>query len=583
MNRERVVSLLAALMFIFLGLGVLKLGFIQGREYRQLSDKNCIRLFPQRGARGRILDSQGRVIAGNKLSYNLMILPRGKKHLDEDLTLISQAMGENIKSLQDSFGKGCVSASLPVVVARDISIKQAAALEELKLEVPGIIIHSNPLRSYPYGSLACHTLGYVNEIDHWRLSKLADYGYKTKDIVGFGGVEEKYDYYLRQEEGGLSVEVDHQGRFARVLGFRPPKHGKDIILTLNLDIQRITEDKLDNKKGAVVVMSANSGAIAAMASSPFFDPAVFVDKKVASVAALFNDSAAPLINRAISGLYPPGSVFKAIVAAAGLEKKKIDSSTTTFCNGSILVGKKQFGCWSRHQKRDLTGAIAGSCNVFFYKAGLSLGPNLIHDYAVKFGLGRPALFELPYEAGGVVPSPLWRRVNKFRAWFEGDTANFSIGQGELLTTPLQIACMMAVFANGGYLVTPYIVSSIDGKDAASYHRMPVRVPIKRQTIDEIRKGLREVVRSAGGTAHMFSSLKVSSAGKTGTAQASSGDSHAWFAGFFPYENPEFVICVLLEHGGSGHNAAVVARQIIEAMIKDGLININPKSEILNSK
>ncbi|MCX5703130.1 MAG: penicillin-binding transpeptidase domain-containing protein, partial [Candidatus Omnitrophica bacterium] len=379
------------------------------------------------------------------------------------------------------------------------------------------------------------------------------------------------DYYLRQEEGGLSIEVDHKGRFVRTLGFRPPRNGRDIQLTLSLKIQKIVEDKLGDRKGCVIIMDPDTGEIIAMVSSPSFNPSAFVDKSSSSLSYLFNNPDAPLINRAISAAYPPGSTFKAIVATAGLETKKINLSTTFLCKGSIFVGKQEFACWNIHNQQSLIPAIAHSCNVFFYKTGLLIGPWAIHDYAVKFGLSRPTSFELPYEASGFLPSPLWRKINRFRNWFDGDTVNLSIGQGDVLVTPLQMVRMMAVFANRSFLVTPYIVKAVDGRDISLYQRKITHFPIKTSTIDYIRQGLRGVVLDAAGTANVLSSLAVPVAGKSGTAQAPPGQAHAWFIGFFPFKNPRFTICVFLERGGPGYFSCVLAKQIIEAMLSEGLI------------
>jgi len=566
--RTRIAVFLVLCMFVFLGFGLLSLEVIQGRKNRDLSRKNCIRLLPQAGCRGRILDREGNVIIDNKLSYNVTILAQKLSELDNTLASASGILGISVKDLKAAFKKNYISPSVPVTIARNVDVKKAIALEQAKLDTPGIIIQAEPLRNYPYGKLAAHVAGYVGEIDRWRLTKLEDYGYKTKDIVGFGGLEEKYDYYLRQDEGGLSVEVDHQGRIVRVLGFRPPHNGKDVQLTLNLKIQKIVEENLAGKKGAVVVMDPYSGEIIAMASSPGFNPAGFAEKS-SSVSGLFNDPSAPLINRAISATYPAGSVFKVIVATAALETKKINPNTTFICQGSTRIGRGEFNCWNTHHEQNLFAAITHSCNIFFYRTGLLAGAQAIHDYAVKLGFSHATGFELPYEASGFIPSPLWRKINKFKSWYDGDTANLSIGQGDVLVTPMQIARMMAVFANGGYLITPYITKEIDGKDISVYQRKAVRVPIKTSTIDYIRKGLRNVVADPSGTGNVLSGLSVAVAGKTGTAQAPPGQPHAWFVGFFPCDQPKYVICVLLDHGGPGYYSCVIAKKIIEEMTKEG--------------
>jgi len=571
MFRAKIVNILIICLFLFLSLGLLNLQVLRGQKYKELSDKNCIRLIPQKGSRGKILDREGNILADSKLSYEVMILPQDLDQVDKSLMSTSRVLGLSFSNLKDTFKNGFISTSIPVTITKNIDIKKAIALEQLKTEIPGLIIESNPVRHYPYASLASHILGYVNEIDRWRLTKLADYGYKTKDIVGFGGIEEKYDYYLRQDEGGLSVEVNHRGRIVRALGFSPAHNGKDLQLTLNLNLQKIVEEKLRDRTGCVIIMDPRTGEILAMASAPNFNSQAFVDKQNSSILGLLNDPDSPLLNRAISAAYPAGSLFKVIVATAALETKKINLSTTFTCHGKMLIGKSEFACWSMHNQQSLIPAIAHSCNIFFYNTGLLVGAQTIHDYAVKFGLSRPTSFELPYETNGFIPSPLWRKINKFKNWYNGDTANLSIGQGDVLVTPLQLLRVIAVFANKGNLVTPYIVKSIDGRDILAYQRKITNLSLKPTTIDYLRKGLRGVVLDPAGTGNVLSGLPIAVAGKTGTAQAPPGQPHAWFVGFFPFNNPKYAICVFLERGGPGYYSCVLAKQIIEAMIAQGLI------------
>jgi len=571
MMRTKIVIWAVTAVLVFLAFGLLNLEVIHGRTYQELGNKNCIRLVSQNGSRGRILDRQNLVIADSALAYDLMVLPQDALQQEKIILSAARILGISVEGLKNALKNNFISSSVPVALARNISVKNAIALAELKVDLPAIIVQPNPLRHYPNGKLAAHVLGYVSEIDRWRLTKLEDYGYKTKDIVGFGGIEEKYDYYLRADEGGVSFEVDHRGKFMRTLGFKPPVNGKDIQLSLDIKIQKICEDALAARHGAVVIMDPYSGEVFAMASSPGFNPAVFAEKDNAKISSLFSNPNSLLVNRAISSAYPAGSVFKVIVATAALENKKINQDTSFVCQGSTLVGRSEFKCWSTHGTQNLLAALTHSCNVFFYKTGLLTGGQAIHDYALKLGFAKTTSFELSYESAGFIPSPLWRKINKFKSWFDGDTANLSIGQGEVLVTPLQIARMMAVFANGGYLVNPYIVKAIDGKDISLDQEKSEKLNFKKATIDYIREGLRSVVSDPTGTGNVLSSLSVTVAGKTGTAQAPPGQSHGWFAGFFPYKNPKFVICVFLEHGGPGYAACVVAKQIIQEMVNQGLI------------
>ncbi len=571
MDRKKILSFIIILMFGLLVFGLANLNLWQGKKFRKLSDSNCIRLIAQSGCRGNILDRSGQIIADNRISYDLMVLPQSSDEMERIFSGVSRILKLAVKDLKVEFKKNFVSVSLPVVLARNIELSKVVLLGEYKAEEPSIIIQAQPLRHYPYGALASHVLGYVNEIDRWRLTKLEDYGYKTKDIVGFGGVEEKYDYYLRQEEGGVSVEVNHRGKFTRVLGFESPQNGKDVELTLDLNIQKIADENLSGRKGCIVVMDPRNGQILALANYPNFNPAVFVNKRPALISGLFNNPDSPLINRAISSSYPPASIFKLVLASAALELKKVNTLTSFLCPGWTMIGARKFSCWDVHGAQNIQQAIAHSCDVFFYKTGLLIGAQNIHDYAWKLGLGRNLGFDLPYETSGFIPSPLWRKINKFQNWFDGDTANLSIGQGDCLVTPLQVAAMMSVFANRGFLPVPYIIKAVGGVDLTAKKTKLIPLNFKKNTLDIVCQGLRAVVSDSQGTGNALASLTVTVAGKTGTAQVSRGTTHAWFAGFFPYDKPQYVICVFLENGGPGHAASIIAKQVIETMFTQGLI------------
>lgn len=569
----KIKSLNIALSIVFLVLffGIFNLNVIKAKKYNDLSKKNCIRLLAEPGSRGKIFDRNGIIIVNSFLSYNAMISPVPENRVQGALEKMSGVLNINIRQLKENYRNNYKANFAPVLVVKNIDLAKAISLEELGSQFENIVVQAQPQRLYPYGKTACHILGYLGEIDSWRLNKLADYGYEIKDVVGFGGIEEKYDYYLRNEEGGTSIQVDHRGRFVRVIGFKPPKNGKDIQLTIDLRIQQVAQDSLAGQKGSIVVMDANTGEIVALASCPSFNPSVFTKRTTEAISGLFNDPDSPLINRAISAVYPAGSVFKPIVATAALETGKMNANSAFICEGKINVGHGEFACWSIHGRQNLIEAIAHSCNIWFYRTGIILGPNIIHDYALKFGLGRNSTIDLPYEASGFVPSALWKKFYRFRTWYDGDTANFAIGQGDLLVSPLQMARMIAVFANGGKLVTPYLVKSINGKNTDYYKQKFIRLPIKKESIDIVKTGLRDVVSYPDGTANVLSSLPVAVAGKTGTAQVSGKPSHAWFVGFFPYKNPKYAICVFLENGGSGYHSSLVAKQIIEMMLKEKIL------------
>ncbi len=568
--RTRFANWFMAVIFLLLAIALLNLDVIHGGQYRKLSDRNCIRLLPQEGGRGKIFDRKGKVIVGNRLCYDVAIVPQDSIQSEKAILALSKLLMKDAGELRRNFRGRFIGNFAPVAIVKDIEKSQAIAVEGLRLDFPNIIIQSRPVRDYPYGSLACHVLGYLNEIDRSRLTKLEDYGYQTRDIVGFGGIEEKYDYYLRSERGGQSLEVDHRGRFVRILGVKPSRDGKDMQLTLDLDIQQIVENKLAGRWGSVIIMDPFSGEVIAMASSPGFKPNAFI-KKSRSLQGLFNDSEAPLLNRSISGLYPPGSVFKLVVASGALDTKKMNASKTYSCPGSLRIGGREFKCWDTHGQQNLYLAIVHSCNVFFYHTGLLLGAQSIHDYALRFGFGKQTGVDLPYEASGLVPSPLWKKIRKLEGWFDGDTANFSIGQSDTLVTPIQMVRMVAVFANGGFLVRPFIARSIEGQDISVYQRTLQEVHLKEGVLAYVAKSMRGVVSDPEGTANILSIPGLAIAGKTGTVQVPHGQSHAWFAGFFPFNHPKFAICVFIEHGGSGQASCILAKQIIEEMLAKGLL------------
>ncbi|MCX5713394.1 MAG: penicillin-binding protein 2 [Candidatus Omnitrophica bacterium] len=570
--RIKFINIALSLLFLFLGIGLFNLEIFQGAKFKLLSDKNCIRLVEQPGTRGKILDRNGEVIVDSYLSYDLLLQAMDTKSAYDTIDGISRLLETDPAVLKKRFKRNFIGISVPTIIATNIGINKAIALEELKADFPNIIVYPHPLRHYPYGTLASHALGYLSEIDHWRLTKLEDYGYKTKDIVGYTGVEEKYDYYLRQEEGGLAMQVDHRGSFVRTLGFKPPQSGQDIQLTLDLRIQKIAEEAFSQRKGSCIIMDPYSGEILAIISAPNFDPSVFVERPGSSlVSDIFRDQDHRLVNRSINGLYPAASVFKLVVATAALEEGKIVPSRTFVCTGKLHIGRREFACWNTHGAQDLIGAIAHSCDVYFYHTGLLVGPQGIHDYALMFGFGKPTGSDLSYESLGQVPDPLWKKLHSFKNWYDGDTANFSIGQGELLVTPLQIVRMMAVFANEGSLVSPFIVKVVAGRDVSFAKKKAAKMHLKKNTIELVRQGLHQVVIDSSGTAGTLASLGVSVAGKTGTAQVSRGSPHGWFSGFFPFDKPRFVICVFLEHGGSGGAAVLVAKQIIDQMVRQGLV------------
>ena len=573
MKRAYLPHRLIAAGFLFLCLALIYYQVIQFSKYQQLSQTNRIRILPKSASRGCILDRNGNILTEDAPSYNLLVMPQGREYSAEQMSKLSSILSVSKEEFKSRYNKGYTAPFAPVLISKDISLSLAVTIGQLKYDLPEVVIQPEPKRMYPLGDIASHILGYLSYIDAWRLQRLKEYGYKMQDLVGYSGIEEVYDYVLRPRGGGMQVEVDNKGRLSRILGFKLPQKGKDIQLTIDLRLQKIIQNNLRGRTGCVIILNPTNGEILALESSPNFNPKIFQDGTSSQINSLLNDSDAPLLNRAINGLYPPGSVFKIVLAAAGLEKRKIDINSKFFCSGNMQIGNRGFSCWGKHAEQDIILALAHSCNIFFYNLGLRLGPQLINEYALKFGLNQPTGIDLSSESKGYLPYSLWQRIKRHQKWFAGDTANLSIGQGEILVTPLQVARMMAAVVNGGKLISPRLLKSInDGNQVFdSPSGQIVNLPISKQTLQIIKKGLIAAVNEPEGTANILANLGVAIAGKTGTAQIEKETPHGWFVGYFPVDKPRFVICVFLEHIGSGYYSCQLTRMIIKQMLAQGLI------------
>ncbi len=574
--RLRVLKRLIFAFFLFLALALVYNQIFKGAYYLRLSQDNRIKLIRLAPSRGLIYDRRREIIAGTRLMFNAAILPQEVEDIQQALAKVSPIVEISKDKLSRQYKRNFFTPFLPVVVAHDIPKETAIALECREDEIPGLVIQTESLRDYPQGENAGHILGYLGSVREEELGPLQAYGLRIRDLVGRGGLEEEFDYYLRGQPGGMQVEVNNRGHKVGVLGKRPPLKGGDIQLTIDMQLQNFVSGLLKDKKGSCIVLNPQNGEILTMVSKPGFDPNLFIaalnGKSQASqkIEKLLHSREAPLLNRAISGVYPPGSIFKIAVAAAALETGKITPRTQFNCTGSFNVGNREFLCWNLdgHGSQDIYSGLAHSCNVFFYNLGLALGPDEISFFARKFGLGSPTGVDLPYESAGLVPSKSWKLKTHKERWYDGETANFSIGQGYLLTTPLQMARLVAVVANGGYLVKPHLVKKA-GKGSLSFSRQ--NLDLNKETLGVIKEGMRQVVQNEGGTGHNARIGGVQWAAKTGTAQTARWASHGWFAGFYPLQEPQVLVLVFLEYGGSGGQVpAMIAKKIIEYIRKNNL-------------
>ena len=566
--RVKIFHLFAGIGFIVLALGLLYLQVIRGGYYYNLSERNCIRIIPELACRGRIFDRSGQILADSHLAFNVNFIPQELQDKTQAFNAVSKLLGREKYELIARYHKNYNLAFAPVPVARNIGKEKAIMLSAKNLDLPGVVVELQPQRRYPEGLTAAHILGYLAEIDRRRLESLGVYGYKIRDIIGYSGIEGYLDYYLRGKDGGKQVQIDSRGRISRVLGISAPQDGKDVTLTINLKMQKVCDEFLQNKRGAIVILEPYSGQILAMANSPGFDPGMFIRGDRRAVAGILNSKRSPLLNRATSQAYPPGSIFKLVVALAALDSNKTSRFRTFLCNGSAKIGSGTFDCWDTHNIQDLNGAITHSCNVYFYNLGLLAGADRLAEYASKLGLGKPTDIEFFSEVNGFIPTRLWKKIAKHENWYDGDTANFAIGQGYVLITPLQAARMIAVFANGGYLVTPHILRSVDNKEVL--HPKAQKLNINLNNIEIINAGLRAVVEDDSGTAHLLAELKLKVAGKTGTAQVQNKLAHGWFIGFAPYDQPKIAFCILLENVGSSAVSVSVLKNILAKFKEEDL-------------
>jgi penicillin-binding protein 2 len=403
-------------------------------------------------------------------------------------------------------------------------------------------------RIYPGGSLMAHVIGYVGEITREELEDQRDLHYQGGDIIGKSGVEAMYEEQLRGVVGDQVVEVDSRGRRLRDVNYNDPQKGNDIKLTLDIAAQREAARLIDDRRGAIVAMDVNDGSILTFFSSPTYDPNPLtwgISSKEWS--ALLNDEDRPMMNRVMSGSYPPGSTFKVVTASGILMEKVADTRTTVFCPGSFQLGQQVFRCWRRsgHGSESIVDALRDSCDVYFYQMSVRLGIDKLIKWSKELGVGERTGIDLPGESRGNIAGREWKRARLREAWYQGDTVNYSIGQGFLLMTPLQLVRTYAVFANGGRLVVPRLNSE----------KTPewTKVKISKANIDIVKTGIREVVRV--GTGRIAGGYGVEIAGKTGTAQNPHGNDHAWFVGYAPADKPRYVAAALIEGGGSGSSVA----------------------------
>lgn len=564
--RDRLIGTVIAILFILLIAGLIYVQILRFAYYSELSKNNSIRIIPIDGPRGNMIDRNGVILVNSRLSFDAAIIYREIRNTSRIARILKEVLGMSGEDIIRAFEKSRQRPYAPVVICEDVDKDRALILEEMAGDTDGLVVETRPRRNYIYKDSGSHLFGYLSEVSEDELSALSGYGYRIKDLVGRDGLEKYYERYLKGVDGGTQVEVDSRGRQTKILGLKEPSPGRDLRLTIDVNLQLACDKLLGQNNGAVIVMNPKDGEILALASHPAFDPNIFIRPQDSAerVRLIKDKTGRPMSNRAISGLYPPGSIFKIVVAAAALETKKIDPDTHFFCGGSYKLGNAKFDCWKEegHGSQILKQGIMNSCNVFFYNVGRLTGVDSIELFAKLFGFGRLTGIDLTDEVKGVVPGKAWKRLYRNEVWYEGETINYSIGQGYLLVTPIQAMNMVSVIANGGSLVRPHIVKKI-GSATVQFPK-PKKIGLKDSTVREIKEGMSEVVNNENGTGRRAGIEDVIVCGKTGTAQNPQGPTHAWFAGFAPRNGPKIAVIVFLEHGGKGGlSAAAIAGGIFK--------------------
>lgn len=542
---------------IFMSLALLAAGLyyfqvVHTDAYVRLASNNRLRLIRFPPVRGEIYDRNGALLAVNVTTFDIMGYP---------LDIEKEGMVARLAALLSNHGIPFTEENLtrsikrqfwaPYRVVRLVSNITLAQMADLVAD-PDFPRELFPLpvwrRTYPAGSLASNITGYVGEISENELKQFSGENYAAGDQIGKNGIERQYEELLRGTPGEESVEVDARGRKVRTIDVRPAGRGADLHLTLDLGAQRLAADLMKGHRGAIAVIDVNTGEVLVLYSSPSYDnnPLAWgVSPREWS--ALINDPEKPMHDRSISGVYPPASTFKALVGLAALEEKEAVLSSSVFCSGAFTLGNRVFRCWKRsgHGRVNLLTALQDSCDVYFYQTGLKLGITRLMKWCSLFGLGAPSGIDLPGEAGGTIGGPDWKKARLKESWYHGDTVNYSIGQGFLLTTPLQLARLYAAIANGGKLVRPRLLYS--GEDDAP------KLPVSAANLDLIKKGLNFVVKR--GTGRRAGSFGIDVAGKTGTAQNAHGPDHALFAGYAPIDSPRYAAVAVIEAGLHGSSVA----------------------------
>ncbi len=549
-------------LIFFAGLSILlarafDLQIIQGHIFLGKAQENHVRIQADHAPRGVIYDRNGTVLAQNKPGFRLFIEPKvlPEEKRGKVVNKLATILGVDEKKITNKIDS---ATSDQVTITHDISSKEAVAIEASESQLPGVVLEVSPVRLYPYKELTSHVLGYTTEADEADLEKKLDIPYALGDKVGKAGAESAFEEVLRGTNGYSLINVSARGEKKGDIYRSESEPGEDVVLSVDVKLQKFVQKILSKKMkeigakgGSAVVMTPDTGEILALVSLPSYDNNIFSNLLSQSIYnELISNPGKLLLDRSLGAAYPPGSTFKIVTATAGLENGTINRDTKIVDTGYIRLGDQTFRNWLWVDQRRTEGAInvvraiARSTDTFFYRLSQMMGEKEIEKYALSLGLGEKTGIELPAETTGLVPNEEWKLATKGLPWYPGETLNISIGQGDLLVSPLQLTVVTAVFANGGKLVTPTILKTNKPK-------IKKKSFLKKETVDTVREGLYQDTIGDGNVGWLFSSFKPKSAGKTGTAESGRGRPHAWYTAYAPHPEAKIVVTVQIEHAGHG--------------------------------
>ena len=577
---------MVALILVVLGIGLWRLQVLGATSYRVLAEQNRIRKVPVLAPRGRILDREGRLIVDNYPSVTCYILREGQKNLTTDLPVIASGLHMTVEQIEATLRRFEFAPKYqPIPLKQDITPDEQAFIEAHRTELPELETLDEQRRLYPRDGFAAHLIGYVGEVSENDLRQSKYAFYSPGDVVGKSGVEEAYDEVLRGADGSRDLIVNSHGKEVGVMGQELAVPGKDLRLTIDLDIQHAAETALEGKIGAIVAMDPHTGEILAMASRPTFDPNQFAVRLTRAYwQTILDNPDHPLLNKTIQAQLAPGSTFKVIMTLAGLQENAAQNMHVQ-CNGGASFYGHFFACDKHHGGVDIHSALPYSCDTFYYTLANRLGIDTIARYAQSVGIGEKTGIDLPDEAAGTMPSTQWKLKTQHDKWYAGETISVGIGQGAIQATPLQLARAISGIASGGVLRRPHVVFPDElsaeqlSAEQSTYPGSGSRtVAITPENWQILTDDMANVTSSPIGTAYAAHLEGVDFAGKTGTAQVMGHDAlartnkghstvpNAWFVGMAPRRNPDIVVAVLWEHGNWGNNSAKLAAQVIEAYV-----------------